>query len=154
MKDILPNTIAETTGTIVDKLGGLVDRFIHTKDERAEFQKEMTQILIEMESEMEENVTERWNADMNSDSWLSKNVRPLVLIFLVTTTVLLVFVDAGSIDFDVKENWVNLLELVLTTVIASYFGGRSYEKVKTFSTPPQAKKRKKIFGRKNKRNNV
>ena len=154
MKDIMPNTIAETTGTIVDRLGGLVDRFVRTKDEKAEFEKEMTEILIEMETQMEENVTERWNADMNSDSWLSKNVRPLVLIFLVVTTVLLVFVDAGRIDFEVKENWVNLLELVLTTVIASYFGGRSYEKVKIFSQPPTPKKRKKLFGRKNKRNNV
>ena len=154
MKDIIPGGIIEVGGEVVDRLGNLVDRFVRTKEEKAEFEKEMTEILIEMETQMEENVTERWNADMNSDSWLSKNVRPLVLTFLVVTTVLLVFVDAGRIDFEVKENWVNLLELVLTTVIASYFGGRSYEKVKIFSQAPTPKKRKKIFGRKNKRNNV
>ena len=76
MKELLPETIAETTGTVVDKLGGLVDRFVRTNDEKAAFEKEMTEILMEMESEMEKNVTERWSADMNSDSWLSKNVRP------------------------------------------------------------------------------
>lgn len=148
MKELLPETIAETTGTVVDKLGGLVDRFVRTNDEKAAFEKEMTEILMEMESEMEKNVTERWSADMNSDSWLSKNVRPLVLVFLVISTVLMVFIDANSIKFEVKENWVNLLELVLTTVIASYFGGRSYEKVKIFSKPKVVRKKKGLFRRK------
>ena len=148
MKDILPNTIAETTGTVVDKLGGLVDRFVRTKDEKAEFEKEMTEILIEMEAEMEKNVTERWNADMSSDSWLSKNVRPLVLIFLIVNTMILIFIEAGVVTFNVKQEWISLLQLILTTVIASYFGGRSYEKVKIFSEPkPQKKKR--LFRRKN-----
>ena len=67
---------------------------------------------------------------MNSDSWLSKNVRPLVLIFLVVSTVLIVFIDAGFINFEVKDNWVDLLQMVLITVIGAYFGGRSYEKIK------------------------
>ena len=67
---------------------------------------------------------------MSSDSWLSKNVRPMVLIFLVVSTVLLVFIDAGSIDFDVKDKWTDLLQLVLITVIGAYFGGRSLEKTK------------------------
>jgi hypothetical protein len=87
-------------------------------------------MLLDSEAKMQENVTERWKADMNSDSFLSKNVRPLVLIFLVVTTVLLVFIDAGFIQFEVKDNWVNLLELVLITVIGAYFGGRSIEKVR------------------------
>jgi mannitol-specific phosphotransferase system IIBC component len=67
---------------------------------------------------------------MNSDSWLSKNVRPLVLIFLVVSTVLMVFIDAGVISFDVKDTWIDLLQLVLITVIGAYFGGRSVEKYK------------------------
>jgi len=67
---------------------------------------------------------------MKSDSWLSKNVRPMVLIFLVVSTVLLVFIDAGVIAFEVKSTWVDLLQLVLITVIGSYFGGRSLEKIK------------------------
>jgi hypothetical protein len=67
---------------------------------------------------------------MASDSWLSKNIRPLVMIFLVVSTVLLIFVDAGAIKFAVKESWVDLLQLVLITVIGAYFGGRSVEKIK------------------------
>ena len=68
--------------------------------------------------------------DMSSDSFLSKNVRPMVLIFLVVSTVLIVFIDAGVISFEVKESWIDLLQLVLITVIGAYFGGRSYEKIK------------------------
>ena len=70
--------------------------------------------------EMEKNITSRWEADLKSDSWLSKNVRPLVLIFI----------DAGAINFTVQDKWTDLLQLVLITVIGAYFGGRSLEKVK------------------------
>ena len=75
-------------------------------------------------------VTDRWTADMNSDSWLSKNVRPMVLIFLIVCTMLLIFIDAGTIAFTVEEKWTDLLQLVLITVIGAYFGGRSIEKTK------------------------
>jgi hypothetical protein len=79
---------------------------------------------------MQKQVTERWGMDMKSDSWLSKNIRPLVLMFLVISTVLMIFIDAGAITFEVKDTWVDLLQLVLITVIGAYFGGRSLEKVK------------------------
>jgi hypothetical protein len=79
---------------------------------------------------MEKNITERWKMDMQSDSWLSKNIRPLVLVFLVVATVLLIFIDAGAISFTVQDKWTDLLQLVLITVIGAYFGGRSLEKVK------------------------
>ena len=79
---------------------------------------------------MQRNVSDRWKSDMNSDSWLSKNVRPMVLIFLVFCTVLMIFIDAGTIAFTVEEKWTDLLQLVLITVIGAYFGGRSLEKRK------------------------
>ena len=79
---------------------------------------------------MEKNITERWKMDMQSDSWLSKNIRPLVLVFLVASTVLLIFIDAGAINFIVQDKRTDLLQLVLITVIGAYFGGRSLEKVK------------------------
>jgi len=82
------------------------------------------------EAEMQKQVTERWKVDMNSDSWLSKNIRPIVLVFLVVATVLLIFIDAGAINFKVQDKWTDLLQLVLITVIGAYFGGRSLEKVK------------------------
>ena len=86
--------------------------------------------MANYEVEMEKNITSRWEADLKSDSWLSKNIRPLVLVFLVVSTMLLVFIDAGIISFEVKSSWVDLLQLVLITVIGAYFGGRSLEKTK------------------------
>lgn len=129
MKEILARLLGKGASKIGDDIGGLVDRFVHTKDEKAAFEKELTQILLEAEAVQQRNVTERWSVDMTSDSWLSKNVRPLVLLFLVVAVVVMVFIDAGAIDFDVKENWVDLLQIVLITVISAYFGGRSIEKV-------------------------
>ena len=129
MKEVLKKIFG--ADNVAEQVGGLVDRFVRTKDEKAQFEKELTQIFIDAEKTMQENVTERWKADMVSQgSWLSKNVRPLVLLFLVVSTVLMVFVDAGFISFNVKENWVDLLQIVLITVISAYFGGRSFEKVK------------------------
>ena len=79
---------------------------------------------------MEQNITDRWTADMNSDSWLSKNVRPMVLIFLIICTMLLIFIDAGAVSFEVEDKWTDLLQLTLITVISAYFGGRSFEKIR------------------------
>jgi len=115
---------------VADKLGGLVDRFVRTKDEKAEFEKDMENIFIQAEADMQKNVTERWRTDMRSDSWLSKNVRPMVLIFLIVNTMLLIFIDAGMISFKVEGNWVDLLQLILLTVITAYFGGRTWEKTR------------------------
>ncbi len=130
MKDIFLKLFGKAGGGIVDSISGVVDKFIKTPDEKAAFEKEMTEIFLKAETEMQKNISERWKTDMSSDSWLSKNVRPMVLIFLVVSTVLLVFIDAGVIHFEVKANWVDLLQLVLITVISAYFGGRSFEKIK------------------------
>ena len=115
---------------VADKVAGIADRFIHTKEEKAVFEMEMEKLFIAAEAEIQKNVTERWKSDMTSDSWLSKNVRPMVLIFLVVCTMLLIFIDGGVLTFQIEEKWTSLLEIVLITVIASYFGGRSFEKIK------------------------
>ena len=131
MKNILAKLFGAAGGNIAEKISGIIDKHTFSKVEKAQFEKEMTQVWIDAESDIQKNVTERWKTDMNSDSWLSKNVRPLVLIFLVVSTVLMVFIDAGVIEFEVKPTWIDLLQLVLITVIGSYFGGRSYEKINT-----------------------
>jgi hypothetical protein len=112
--------------------GGVVDKFVRTKDEKAAFEKEMTQILIEAEAAMQKNVTERWKADLEHGNWLTRSVRPLVLVFLIVSTVIMVFIDSGSIEFEVDEKWTDLLQLVLMTTIGAYFGGRSVEKYNKF----------------------
>lgn len=113
-----------------DGIGNLVDRFVLTKEEKQEFEMNLKKLFIEAEADMQLNVTKRWKSDMISDSWLSKNVRPLVLIFLVLSTVLLIFIDAGKFNFHVEQKWTDLLQIVLITVIGAYFGGRSIEKVR------------------------
>ena len=115
---------------LVKGIGGVVDNLHTSAEEKAAAEKSIKDMIMSYEAEMQKQVTERWKLDMNSDSWLSKNIRPLVLVFLVISTVLLVFIDAGFIKFDVKDSYVDLLQLVLITVIGAYFGGRSLEKVK------------------------
>ena len=113
---------------LVKNVGGVIDNLHTSKEEKLEAEQKIKELVANYEIEMEKNITDRWKADMNSDSWLSKNVRPLVLIFLVVSTVLMIFIDAGTIKFTVEQKWTDLLQLVLITVIGAYFGGRSIEK--------------------------
>ena len=115
---------------LVKGVGSVIDNLHTSGEEKLAAENKIKELIANYEVEMEKNVTSRWKADMNSDSWLSKNVRPLVLIFLVVCTMLLIFIDAGAIKFDVKDSYVDLLQLVLITVIGAYFGGRSLEKRK------------------------
>ena len=115
---------------LVESVGGVLDNLTTTKEEKLEAKRKLEELILNHEAEMQRNVTDRWKADMNSDSWLSKNVRPLVLIFLVVCTVLMIFIDAGTIEFNVEAKWTDLLQIVLITVIGAYFGGRSLEKSK------------------------
>ena len=115
---------------LVESVGGVLDNLTTTKEEKLEAQRKIQELVSDYETKMEQNITDRWKADMNSDSWLSKNVRPLVLIFLVVSTVLMIFIDAGTIAFEVEAKWTDLLQLVLITVIGAYFGGRAMEKRK------------------------
>jgi len=115
---------------LVKSVGGVLDNLTTSKEEKLEAERKIKELIANYEIEMEKNITSRWEADLKSDSWLSKNVRPMVLIFLIVCTMLLIFIDAGAIKFNVKDSYVDLLQLVLITVIGAYFGGRSLEKVK------------------------
>ena len=115
---------------LVKGVGGVIDNLHTSKEEKLEAERKIKELMANYQVEREKNITNRWQADLNSDSWLSKNVRPLVMIFLIVCTMLLIFIDAGAINFEVKSSWVDLLQLVLITVIGAYFGGRSLEKVK------------------------
>jgi hypothetical protein len=127
---ILTNLLSGGAAKLVSSVGGVIDNLHTSKEEKLEAEAKIKDLVMGYEAEMQKQVTERWKMDMQSDSWLSKNIRPLVLIFLVISTVLLIFIDAGAIAFEVKSSWVDLLQLVLITVIGAYFGGRSLEKVK------------------------
>ena len=127
---MIGNLLSKGTAELVKNVGGVIDNLHTSKEEKLEAKQKMKELVSNYEVEMEKQITDRWKSDMASDSWLSKNVRPLVLVFLVISTVLMIFIDAGVITFQVQDKWTDLLQLVLITVIGAYFGGRSLEKVK------------------------
>jgi len=100
---------------LVKSVGGVLDNLTTSKEEKLEAERKIKELMANYEIEMEKNISSRWEADLKSDSWLSKNVRPLVLIFLIVCTMLLIFIDAGALNFEVKSSWVDLLQLVLIT---------------------------------------
>ena len=128
--NILGKIFSSGATELVKGVGGVIDNLTTSDEERLAAEQKVKELVSSYEIEMEKNITERWKMDMQSDSWLSKNIRPLVLVFLVVATVLLIFIDAGAISFTVQDKWTDLLQLVLITVIGAYFGGRSLEKVK------------------------
>tara|TARA_R110000851_G_scaffold264464_3_gene417014 strand:- start:322 stop:714 length:393 start_codon:yes stop_codon:yes gene_type:complete len=127
---ILTKLFSGGAGELVKSVGGVIDNLHTSKEEKLAAEQKIQELIASHQEKMEANITDRWTADMKSDSWLSKNVRPLVLIFLVVCTVLMIFIDAGTIAFTVEEKWTDLLQLVLMTTIGAYFGGRSIEKTK------------------------
>ena len=127
---MLGNLLSGGAAELVKCVGGIIDNLHTSGEEKLAAEQKIKELVSNYEVEMEKTITERWKMDMASDSWLSKNIRPLVLVFLVVATVLMIFIDAGAISFNVEDKWTDLLQLVLITVIGAYFGGRSLEKVK------------------------
>tara|TARA_R110000772_G_scaffold244020_1_gene357014 strand:- start:75 stop:455 length:381 start_codon:yes stop_codon:yes gene_type:complete len=117
-------------GNLLSKADVIVDEVITSQEEKLQLKNELQKIINDHEAVIDQEITKRWESDMKSDSWLSKNIRPLTLAFLVVSCVLLIFIDAGVISFVVDEEWKDLLKMVLMTTIGAYFGGRSYEKIK------------------------
>ena len=115
---------------LIGNAGEILDEVITTDEERLDAKRKLKELILSLQAQMEQNITDRWKAYMNSDSWLSKNVRPLMLIFVMVCTMLLIFIDAGFLEFQVEEKWTDLLTMVLITIVGSYFGGRSLEKVR------------------------
>ena len=127
---ILTQIFSSGATELVKGIGGVIDNLHTSKEEKLAAEFKVKELISNYEVEMEKTITDRWKADMNSDSWLAKNIRPMTLAFLVISTVLMIFIDAGTIKFVVEEKWTDLLQIVLITVIGAYFGGRSLEKVK------------------------
>ena len=127
---ILTKIFSAGASELVKSVGGVIDNLHTSKEEKLAAEQKIKELIASYEVQMEKEISSRWDADMKSDSWLSKNVRPLVLVFLVISTVLMIFIDAGTISFVVEPKWTDLLQLVLITVIGAYFGGRSLEKTK------------------------
>ena len=116
------------TGGVIKEVGNVIDKLTTTKEEKLEIKKQLQIILEEAENNAQEQVTDRWEADMKSDSWLSKNIRPAVLIFLTFIFSILAFADGNIGTFKVAKEYVPIFQVLLMTVYGAYFVGRSYEK--------------------------
>ena len=127
---LLENIFGGGGSKLVESVGGVLDNLTTNKEEKLEAKRKIKDLVANYQIEVEKNISERWKADLQYGNWLTRSVRPLVLIFLIVCTMLLVFIDSGSIDFQVEEKWTDLLQLTLITVIGAYFGGRSIEKIK------------------------
>lgn len=123
--------LIEAAGEIAtgDVLGAF-KALLKNTDELTSEQRQMALELIKLDMQAQQDVTERWKWDMSSDSMLSKNVRPIALIFLTVATVLLAIADSMGWDFKVDNSWIDLLKTLLITVYTAYFAGRSLEKYK------------------------
>jgi len=107
---------------------GVLKNLISKDNSLSPFEKEKALELLKMDILEMEQVTERWSSDMASDSWLSKNTRPLTLIYLTVATTLYIVLDSMNISFDIDAAWVELLKTLLVTVYVAYFGSRGFEK--------------------------
>ena len=139
IKNFIGKIIKGSTGELVNSLGTTIDKFIQTPEEKQAAAIEMAKIVNEHEARMyeasvkaleaeENNITGRWTADMSSDSWLSKNSRPIVLLAMVGFLFLMIIFDSVNINFEVKESYITLIETLLITVVVAYFGSRGVEK--------------------------
>ena len=130
LKDKAPDVL-NTIGDILPNQGGLgIVKNIITSDNTIEPKdKEQALKLLEIDIMEMQNVSNRWSNDMKSDSWLSKNTRPLSLIYLTFASTILMIIDSFHTMFDVDNAWVELLKTLLITVYVAYFGSRGAEKV-------------------------
>ena len=118
------------SGDLIKNVDSLVDNLTTTEEEKKQLAISLKKVLLDAQAKMESELSQRHANDMNSDSWLSKNVRPMTLIFVIVCTMLLIFIDAGVLDFSVKNEFISLLSTCLVAIISFYFGSRGFEKIK------------------------
>jgi hypothetical protein len=130
----LKKIIQWLTGGVIKEVGDVIDKLTTTEEEKLLIKKQIQEIMDKANAEAEGQITRRWESDMKSDSWLSKNTRPMALIFLSFMAIAFIWVDSHhEISFTVEQEWIGLLKQLLTTVYIAYFGSRGVEKFKSIS---------------------
>jgi hypothetical protein len=119
------------TGSVIKEIGNAVDKLTTTEEEKLIIKKQVQEILEQADNNAQIQVTDRWKADMNSDSWLAKNIRPLVLVYLTFVFSLLSFTDGNIGEFKIAKEYIPIFQTLLVTVYGAYFVGRSWEKGKS-----------------------
>ncbi len=129
--------IAWLTGGVIKQVGDVIDKLTTTKEEKLEIKKQLQVILEAAESNAQKEVTSRWESDMASDSFLSKNIRPMVLIYLTFVFSALAFADGNIGEFEIATEYIPIFQTLLVTVYGAYFVGRSWEKAKRITNKKQ-----------------
>ena len=129
------SNIVNVVGDVLPDNGvlGIVKGLLDKDDTLPPQDKETALKLLEMDSQELLEVSKRWDSDMKSDSWLSKNVRPITIIYLTIATTIYIVLDSLQIDFKIDEAWIELLKTLLVTIYVAYFGSRGFEKFKKIS---------------------
>ena len=127
---ILTQIFSSGATELVKGIGGVIDNLHTSKDEKLAAELKIKELISNYEIEMEKEVTSRWEADMKHGSWLSKNIRPMVIIFLTIIFVILSFADGNMGEFSINDAYKPIYQTLLITVYGAYFAGRSIEKVK------------------------
>jgi hypothetical protein len=128
MKNILAKLFGGAGGSIAEKISGIIDKHTFSKVEKAQFEKEMEQIFIKAELDLEKEITSRHSADMASDSWLSKNIRPMLTIFSLVLYTLFALIDGNIGEFNIANQYVDLLGQIVIMSLGFYFTSRGIEK--------------------------
>ena len=120
--------ISWLTGGLIKEVGSVIDNLTTTKKEKLEIKNKLQVILEKAEANAQTEITSRWKSDMSSDSFLSKNIRPMVLIYLTFVFSLLAFTDGNIGEFKIAEAYIPIFQTLLVTAYGAYFVGRSWEK--------------------------
>ncbi len=118
------------TGGLIKDVGNVIDKLTTTDEERLAAKQKIQELLEKADQDAQTQITERWKLDMQSDSFLSKNIRPLVLIYLTVIFTALAFFDGNIGGFAVAEEYIPIFQSLLITVYGAYFVGRTWEKTK------------------------
>jgi uncharacterized membrane protein (DUF106 family) len=121
------------TGGVIKEVGDVIDKLTTTEEERLEVKKQIQQILEDADNKAQEEVSRRWEADMKSDSFLSKNIRPMILIYLTVIFTSLAFFDGNIGEFGLAKEYIPIFQTLLVTVYGAYFVGRTWEKAKSIT---------------------
>ena len=135
LSQVAPGILGSVGNVLPDNgVLGIVKNLIHKDPVLPAEDKEKALKLLEQDMIEMQEISKRWESDMKSDSWLSKNTRPMSLIFLTVMTVAFIWVDSHeSLSFTVEQEWISLLKTLTATVYVAYFGSRGVEKYKTIS---------------------
>ena len=118
------------TGGLVKDIGEVIDKVTTTDEERLEAKRKIQELLEKADNDAQTQVTERWKFDMQSDSFLSKNIRPIIMVFLTAMFTLLAFTDGNIGQFSIQKEYIPIFQTLLVTVYGAYFVGRTWEKGK------------------------